>query len=139
MLYLLQMNTECQKCKKIIPESRRGKKKRYCDDCKIIAESEYYENWYKKNGRRRSSMHSIQIMEWRKANPEKVFAHKMVAAALKAKKIKNPGYCQKCKTKTNYLDAHHEDYRKPLDIIWLCISCHRKIHSKKLNGQPSNR
>lgn len=24
--------------------------------------------------------------------------------------------------------AHHENYNKPLEIIWVCRSCHYKIH-----------
>lgn len=26
--------------------------------------------------------------------------------------------------------AHHKDYSKPLEIIWVCRSCHQKIHAK---------
>ncbi len=28
--------------------------------------------------------------------------------------------------------AHHEDYDKPLDINWLCCSCHRHVHTKMM-------
>jgi hypothetical protein len=26
------------------------------------------------------------------------------------------------------VQAHHADYARPLDVSWLCISCHRDIH-----------
>jgi hypothetical protein len=32
-----------------------------------------------------------------------------------------------CKRKTK-LHAHHEDYKRPLNVIWLCRSCHQRIH-----------
>jgi hypothetical protein len=27
--------------------------------------------------------------------------------------------------------AHHSDYSKPLDIEWLCNSCHERLHAEK--------
>lgn len=29
--------------------------------------------------------------------------------------------------------AHHEDYSKPFDVIWLCVSCHRRLHNGTLS------
>jgi hypothetical protein len=26
------------------------------------------------------------------------------------------------------LHAHHEDYRRPDDVIWLCVKCHNRVH-----------
>lgn len=28
------------------------------------------------------------------------------------------------------VDAHHDDYAKPLDIRWLCRGCHKRHHVK---------
>lgn len=40
------------------------------------------------------------------------------------------GICQVCgESKT---DAHHNDYSKPLEVIWLCPIHHRNLHPKKL-------
>ncbi|HEY0087412.1 MAG TPA: hypothetical protein VGB37_01135 [Candidatus Lokiarchaeia archaeon] len=41
--------------------------------------------------------------------------------------------CQKCK-KALAVDKHHEDYNQPLEVIFLCKSCHKEIHlGKKVN------
>jgi hypothetical protein len=29
------------------------------------------------------------------------------------------------------LHGHHEDYARPLSVIWLCTTCHRSFHKKK--------
>jgi len=38
--------------------------------------------------------------------------------------------CQECGTQEN-IDAHHEDYSKPLDVIWLCRQCHINLHHSR--------
>ena len=64
-------------------------------------------------------------LEWRKNNPGAKDAHSKVYYALKTGKLtKTP--CSHCGNKK--VEAHHEDYSKPLDVIWLCRSCHRMHH-----------
>lgn len=67
--------------------------------------------------------------KWRMRNKEKAACHQQVVRALKKGKIKKPETCLMC-GKNDKLHAHHSDYKKPLEVVWVCPSCHRKIHSK---------
>lgn len=31
--------------------------------------------------------------------------------------------------------AHHDDYAKPLEVIWLCIDHHRELHASAKEGK----
>lgn len=67
----------------------------------------------------------VRHAEWRKMNPEKYSAHQKVAYALRKKKLtKQP--CEVCgKLQVN---AHHADYSKPLEVMWLCSVHHKEWH-----------
>lgn len=41
--------------------------------------------------------------------------------------ITRPLLCETCKQE-KILIRHHRDYHKPLEITWLCYSCHLKEH-----------
>lgn len=118
-------------------QKSRGRKRTQCNDCynisvKLIRKN-YFKKWYETVGqyrkRNNTGSNSIKIMEWKRQNPEKVYAHKQVANALRNGILKNPGECYDCKSKTNYLDAHHTDYKQPLLITWLCPKCHKARHT----------
>ena len=53
-----------------------------------------------------------------------------VLRAIKKGFIVRPNICSKCNNE-DFILAHHEDYDKPFNIIWLCNSCHRKQHFEK--------
>ena len=61
-----------------------------------------------------------------KGIPEARKAWSLVAYHLKAGKLKKPDACEVCGTKDKRLEASHSDYSRPLDVRWLCKSCHAK-------------
>ena len=63
--------------------------------------------------------------EWRKRNPEKMRAHKLVRRAIdRGELFRQPCLCGNPKS-----EAHHEDYSKPLEVEWLCRKCHHDRHN----------
>jgi hypothetical protein len=67
------------------------------------------------------------LKKFRSDNPECVAAHNKVARAIKSGKIIRPGRCQQCNTKGKVV-GHHHDYKKPLEVAWLCQPCHKQLH-----------
>ena len=62
--------------------------------------------------------------EWVIRNPEKRKAHQAVHSALRSGKI----HRHPCCICGNKAQAHHDDYSKPLEIIWLCSKHHGERH-----------
>ena len=85
-----------------------------CKRCETIRKTQ--SAWYKES-------HN----QWAKINKHKVNARSAVARALRKNKLFKPKVCELCGN-TVKLNAHHEDYNKPLVVIWLCTDCHYKHH-----------
>lgn len=83
---------------------------------------EQCEKWYLEK-KKQNKKNSIKYLK--QANHEAVYS--IVAVAIKNKIIIKPKNCEECNS-TWRIEAHHEDYEKPLDINWLCQKCHNKKH-----------
>jgi len=59
--------------------------------------------------------------------PMKRACHVITGNAIRDKKLIKPSNCSKCDSNTN-IQAHHDDYTKPLNVRWLCVKCHVKWH-----------
>lgn len=63
--------------------------------------------------------------QYKENNPEKNNAHQKVHIAIKnGTIIKQP--CKICGCINS--QAHHNDYSKPLEVVWLCAKHHREVH-----------
>ena len=67
----------------------------------------------------------------RERYPHKNKARVILRKAVKEGDIFKPNYCSKCgvQKEKKEIHGHHEDYTKPLEVIWVCAWCHNKIHN----------
>lgn len=64
---------------------------------------------------------------WRAEDERRQKAHNAVYSAVKSGKLIRQLCCRCGNEKTL---AHHEDYDKPLDVMWLCQPCHKQRHKE---------
>jgi len=78
------------------------------------------------------------MREWRKTNivsPEQKIKQNARAYAKTYRRrglLIEADCCQDCISCETKLEMHHEDYAKPLAVIWLCRPCHLKRHLPSL-------
>jgi hypothetical protein len=65
------------------------------------------------------------VARWRSRNPDAVNAHRLLKAAVKRGNLQRQPCCV-CGSTVSH--AHHEDYSRPLDVVWLCLHCHHERH-----------
>lgn len=66
---------------------------------------------------------------------QKEEAHMAVTKAIRGGSLIRPRYCEDC-GKIKRLYAHHPDYSKYLDVVWVCAICHSAIH-KQINANKN--
>jgi len=74
-----------------------------------------------------------RVTRWEREHRDGRPAHRLVHKAVRSGKLVRPDRCDGCGLERR-LEAHHEDYSKPLEVRWLCRSCHRRRHSAQANG-----
>lgn len=68
-----------------------------------------------------------------KKKPTGVNARRVVEAALNAGELTRPDHCSGCgcDNSEHRIEAHHCDYTRPMDVIWLCTPCHRRMDAQR--------
>lgn len=91
--------------------------------------STYYKIWYEKNKeyRKQDKSNNQHALDWKRKNPEKVRAHNILRRAIRSGKIIKPTLCLSCGINA-LLEGHHLDYYQPLEVLWLCKKCHKRLH-----------
>lgn len=88
---------------------------------------EYFREYYKQNRQIRLDSNK----RFRLRHPERYEAYKKYRYAIKSGKLKKSTQCQMCGEKEIKIHGHHVDYMKPLEVIWVCLECHKQIHKRK--------
>lgn len=99
-------------------------KQRYANDPSVHLT--YLKEWRKTAVGKASR--NKELIEQRKKFPEKYAAYQAVQRALRTKKLVQ-GPCSVCGS-TVMIHAHHEDYSKPFEVIWLCRKHHQERHKE---------
>ncbi len=82
-------------------------------------ERERQNEWRKGNG----ELYRSYVRKWQVTNRQKINAHAKVHRAVVNGLLRRKENCEMCALKCK-TEGHHEDYSKPLDVIWLCRKCH---------------
>ena len=65
------------------------------------------------------------------------YVRAMVTRAIEAGEIRKTFRCELCGKRCN-TQAHHVDYGQPFKLVWVCYSCHGKVHKKDHMLNPNN-
>lgn len=61
-------------------------------------------------------------------------AYKKIAWAVHSGRLVRPNQCEQCGANKKRIEAAHYDYSKPLEVRWLCRSCHVRWDSNEPKG-----
>ncbi len=59
--------------------------------------------------------------------------YQIVFKAITEGQLIRPNNCSVCDCSDCRINAHHNDYTKPLEVRWLCDSCHRLLHNGNIS------
>jgi len=136
-----QMNEKiCGRCKKTLPldsfNNDNSRKGGLCGTCRFClkktrdenkeAFSGYFKKYYQENKEKKSGYDKNRY----KTHKKEAAAKDKVKYNISKGVIVRPDRCEECNRECKP-DAHHEDYNKPLDVVWLCRSCHVTKHRDK--------
>lgn len=89
-----------------------------------------------------------RLQRYRATEAGMLATRKAVAKSMKVNRIKQNarvllnyhlkmGHVQKeeCKCGSQKVEAHHNDYSKPLEVVWLCRKCHADLHRELKYGK----
>lgn len=126
------VTSRCAEChKEKVRENRAAKvdyyrsydAKRYQEDPKVKARHRRY---------RETEAGKVSMREarrkWEQENSDKRAAHVILRNAVRDGRIEKPDSCSICGADGTRIHGHHEDYAKPLEVIWCCQKCHVAIH-----------
>lgn len=114
------LKSECKKCHCITtiasrdPSKARENNKRWMRESRYARRPEVMER-----ERRRSRVRKSTI---------EAKARALANRAVELGFLARPTVCPRCGSGERPVHAHHGDYSKPLDVVWLCIDCHSREH-----------
>lgn len=82
---------------------------------------------YDRERYRRFDYRKEQVNSLAEKRPRQVSAARTLGNAVKSGRVQKAEACWHCGA-TEQIEGHHVHYDLPLDVVWLCRSCHCKAH-----------
>lgn len=142
---------QCFKCNEMLPLSEFYAHPMmadgYVNKCKECNKKDVQANYRKrhdqyrkydllrKNLPHRQELKKRVTQKYRSEQPTKYKAHAAVGRAVREGKLQR-GSCERCGSLR--VHGHHEDYSKPLEVMWLCPLHHKERHAelKEMGVEP---
>lgn len=143
----MDLSKTCSKCGRTLPLAMFSRDSRSSDGFQYVCKrcvSEYNRSLYALNREAKKAA----VRQYKSENPEKVLetrlaicakrpnqknAYRAMDAAIAAGVMQRPRVCSGCgcSDSEHRIEAHHHDYTRPLDVIWLCTPCHRRLDQRR--------
>lgn len=144
--------TYCRECHK---DHYRANKERYLQQAnewternreKRYAASRRYKQrnpkkvsrWNREYRERHPESGKRNLASYYEKHPLRKKANRAVRKAIQTGRLKKPGHCERCLApkESGQLDGHHPDYKKFLEVLWLCRQCHVDAHKEERGEAP---
>jgi hypothetical protein len=76
--------------------------------------------------------------DWAERNKNRRKAQWTLSNAIRDKRIFKKDLCERCGS-GGKLEAHHPDYSKPLEVLWVHDLCHKAIHKEEREARRKAR
>lgn len=130
----------CSKCKQekeptefYKDKSRKGGYCFICKNCDLLKSRK----WKKTDRGKESQIKSAK--KYTKNNPKKRKAHRAVCNAIETGRLIKPKNCSICNKTDSRISGHHDDYNRPLDVIWVCDDCHPYLDEQRRLKELNNK
>jgi hypothetical protein len=71
--------------------------------------------------------------KYQENKPRQYWSNQLINAAVHLGILTRPDHCSQCGSRKR-IQAHHPDYSKPLEVVWLCATCHGKVHRSSMHS-----
>lgn len=136
------MEKRCTKCgeRKALEAFNRNKNRRKDgreNVCRICNNKRIRE-WKRLSGYYKSDRVKDSRVKFNAQNRHKKNAQNTLNKAVYRGRIQRPSQCSQCHHVSEQpIEAHHADYGKPLEVEWLCKTCHSALHAEENAAQQA--